>query len=128
MLNGTDISGADSSTWYPVQTGLYSVRVTNASGCESTSDVFNYVNIGVEEGDQKLMIYPNPTSGVFTVEVPEGVTHARVYVYDGLGRLVVDEAVEGPKQRFDLSAYARGVYRITVTWDEGTQTRSLIRN
>lgn len=128
MLNGVDIAGADSSTWYPVQSGLYAVRVTNASGCESTSDVFNYVNIGMEEGDQKLLIYPNPTSGVFTVEVPEGVTQARVYVYDGLGRLVTDAAVEGPKQRIDLSAYARGVYRVTVTWDEGTQTRSLIRN
>jgi subtilisin family serine protease len=128
ILNGVDIPGADSATWYPVQSGLYSVRVTNASGCENTSDVFNYVNIGMDEEVLGLMIYPNPTNGVFTVEIPSDVTDARVYVYDGIGRLIVEQSVQAQKERIDLSPFANGVYRVTLIWDDGARTQSLVKN
>jgi len=128
ILNGVDILGADSATWYPVQSGLYSVRVTNASGCENTSDVFNYVNIGMDEEGLGLMIYPNPTNGVFTVEVPTEATEAVVYVYDGVGKLIVEQPVQTQKERIDLSQYANGVYRVTLIWNDGTRTQSLVKN
>lgn len=128
ILNGVDIPGADSATWYPVQSGLYSVRVTNASGCENTSDVFNYVNIGMDEEGLGLMIYPNPTNGVFTVEIPSDVSDARVYVYDGVGRLIVEQSAQAQKERIDLSPFANGVYRVTLIWNDGTRTQSLVKN
>lgn len=128
MLNGVDIAGADSSTWYPVQSGLYSVRVTNASGCENTSDVFNYVNIGMDEEGLALLIYPNPTSGVFTVEVPTEATDARVHVYDGVGKRILEQPVQTQKERIDISQYANGVYRVTLLWNDGIRTQSLVKN
>ena len=128
ILNGVDISGADSATWYPVQSGLYSVRVTNASGCENTSDVFNYVNIGTGEEQRQFVIYPNPTNAQFTVEIPSDITDAWIYVYDGVGRLVLEHKANESKERLDLTSFASGVYRVAVEWGDGVSTQSLIKN
>jgi subtilisin family serine protease len=128
ILNGVDISGADSATWYPVQSGLYSVRVTNASGCENTSDVFNYVNIGTGEEQRQFVIYPSPTNAQFTVEIPSDITDAWIYVYDGVGRLVLEHKANESKERLDLTSFASGVYRVAVEWGDGVSTQSLIKN
>jgi hypothetical protein len=128
ILNGVDISGADSATWYPVQSGLYSVRVTNSSGCVNISDVFNYVNIGTGEEQRQFVIYPNPTSAQFTVEIPSDITDAWIYVYDGVGRLVLERKANESKERLDLTSFASGVYRVAVEWGDGVSTQSLIKN
>jgi subtilisin family serine protease len=127
ILNGTDIPGADSTTWYPVQSGLYSVRVTNSSGCVNISDVFNFVNIGTGEEQRQFVIYPNPTSAQFTVEIPSDITDAWIYVYDGVGRLVMEHKANESKERLDLTSFASGVYRVAVEWGDGVSTQSLIK-
>jgi hypothetical protein len=127
ILNGADISGADSTTWYPTQNGLYSVRVTNASGCISESDVFNYVNIGTGEAALKAVsIYPNPTTGISTIELPE--SEAVIRVYDGIGRLILEGQSSELRYQIDLTRFASGVYRVSVQWQDGTETISLIKH
>jgi hypothetical protein len=127
ILNGADIPGADSTTWYPTQNGLYSVRVTNASGCISESDVFNYVNIGTGEAALKAVsIYPNPTTGISTIELPE--SEAVIRVYDGIGRLILEGQSSELRYQIDLTRFASGVYRVAVQWQDGTETISLIKH
>ena len=127
ILNGADIPGADSTTWYPTQNGLYSVRVTNASGCISESDVFNYVNIGTGEAALKAVsIYPNPTTGISTIELPE--SEAVIRVYDGIGRLILEGQSSELRYQIDLTRFASGVYRVSVQWQDGTETISLIKH
>jgi hypothetical protein len=127
ILNGVNIPGADSTTWYPTINGLYSVRVTNASGCSSESDVFNYVNIGMgEAGHKGVSIYPNPTTGLATVELPEA--DATIRVYDGIGRLVLEGQSSDTKYLVDLTRLTSGVYRVSVQWQDGTETISLIKH
>jgi hypothetical protein len=82
----------------------------------------------MDEEGLALRIYPNPTSGVFTVEVPTEATEAAVYVYDGVGKLIVEQPVQTQKERIDLSQYANGVYRVTLIWNDGTRTQSLVKN
>ncbi|MGA0109185.1 MAG: T9SS type A sorting domain-containing protein, partial [Schleiferiaceae bacterium] len=127
ILNGVDIPGANSTTWYPTLNGMYSVRVTNASGCASESDVFNYLNIGTGEAELKAVsIYPNPTTGVATIELPEA--DALIRVYDGIGRLVLEGQCSDKKYLVDLTRFASGLYRVSVQWQDGTETISLIKN
>ena len=39
MLGGADITGADSSSYNAIETGIYSARITNMLGnCETVSD------------------------------------------------------------------------------------------
>jgi hypothetical protein len=86
------------------------------------------VNIGTGEEQRQFVIYPNPTSAQFTVEIPSDITDAWIYVYDGVGRLVLERKANESKERLDLTSFASGVYRVAVEWGDGVSTQSLIKN
>jgi hypothetical protein len=78
-----------------------------------------------------LTLYPNPTRGVFTVEVSlQRPAALHVSVTDMLGRTVIryDLAWEGKqlRQRIDLSAQPAGVYFIHVDNGEAHRSRLLL--
>ncbi len=43
-----------------------------------------------------VLVSPNPTKGVFSVQVSEPLQHANFVVFDGLGRKVVAQTLSGP--------------------------------
>jgi hypothetical protein len=59
-----------------------------------------------------IRLYPNPASGFVTVQGAPSA--ARVRVYDRLGRLVLESALEA--DRFDAGALPNGMYVVQV-WD-----------
>jgi hypothetical protein len=63
----------------------------------------------VEQGDNGLMLWPNPASQ--TVHI-EGITAAEVQVYNALGQLV--KTVQGTNE-VDLSGLVEGVYLLRIT-------------
>lgn len=104
--------------------GTYTVLVRDDTGCETsvaevvvdfTSDVVN-TNFG-----QRVILFPNPTEGVFRVKV-EGLTGSEVFlpveIFDGSGRRLQS----GKMVRYDadyygqfsLVAYPEGVYYLRV--------------
>lgn len=62
----------------------------------------------------QLVVYPNPTSGLVWVKLPEGLNlQGPVVVWDVLGR----EVRRGPGFPLDLSGLAPGIYRLTSQGD-----------
>ncbi len=80
--------------------------------CVETTDA-------VDEPQQRLtasqlVVYPNPTSGMVWVELPDGVeVDGPVVVWDVLGR----EVLRGRGVPVDLRGLAPGVYRLTMLAD-----------
>ena len=79
-------------------TGLYSVVVDGGYGtrCTGTDSVFIEFIIGVDEPDGRsaLTVYPNPTTGEVTLQLPEqaeGVMEAQVFSVEG--RLVFKQQI-----------------------------------
>jgi hypothetical protein len=70
--NGTLIPGATSEIFNPTSMGEYYVVVTN-NNCEETSYVINYNINGLNNLNQSIKIYPNPTNGFLTVETSSAV-------------------------------------------------------
>jgi hypothetical protein len=69
-LNDVAISGANKGGFKPTQSGLYKVIVTDASGCQQTSDAFNFVITALAAFDPReigLTVSPNPNNGVFNL-------------------------------------------------------------
>jgi len=64
-----------------------------------------------------LKLYPNPNTGVFTVELKSA---ARLTVVDALGKIVLDEYKEEGNQTINLSNISNGIYFITIT-DKATR-------
>ena len=105
------------------QTGDYScnyiddltLSMANAKGEMSDEDY------GIDE-HYELAVYPNPTTGMLTVEADEEVV--RVEVYDYTGRCV---ATYENQTTIDLSRLATGIYTLRVTLPERIEVRRVMK-
>jgi alpha-tubulin suppressor-like RCC1 family protein len=65
----------------------------------------------------KIIIYPNPSNGNFTIVSEED---SAVEVYDMIGKKVFSKNVSIGSSNLDLSNYANGIYLLTVTNQNGS--------
>ena len=109
------ISGETSNEFFPIQSGEYSVEVTDANGCTMISYAvsFNYTNIS--EGDEFLLnIYPNPTSSFIYID--EAAKISEVEIFNALGDKVLHHTNEmsANQLKFNLANKTRGIYFVKV--------------
>lgn len=87
---------------------------TDSNGCtRSVYDVI-YVDLCLDvpsQSESTARIYPNPSSGIFTVATGPG---AVITVYNSLGSLIMSEVASGSKSEIDLTALAEGIYLVAV--------------
>jgi len=122
FLNGVLIAGATTQFYTPVETGFYTVEVTNEAGCSTISDYIYFVisGIGDHSAGNTLNIYPNPNHGVFTLSfTSENLREISVQIYSQHGQLMLDELLFDDKgyfiHLFDLHGFARGIYIVRIT-------------
>jgi len=91
-----------------------------------------YCNVGVEDNnisDLNIFSYPNPTTGVFTVEIPKTYTNelVNINVYDVLGQMVWNNTANTSQQKFeiDLSGNTAGVYYVNVAIGDKVATKKI---
>ena len=66
----------------------------------------------------RFQIYPNPTSGIFTIENAKGIT---IVIYDVVGKEVYLANVGSNRQQIDISSLTNGVYMAHITNSTGNQ-------
>lgn len=75
------------------------------------------------------VVYPNPSTGVFNVEITEGQTVNSIQVLNILGEVVytkqISTGLENNTLAIDLSSMNEGIYLVNVTNDTGTSTHKL---
>jgi uncharacterized repeat protein (TIGR03803 family) len=73
----------------------------------------------------QLSIYPNPTSGQFTIELNGNQYGYTVEIYNVVGEkiYVTPKSLEGDfqKQTIDLSSQPDGIYFVYLKWEEGVE-------
>lgn len=96
----------------PSITTNYTVFGTNSNYCTNKAVITVAVDactgiIQQEDAESRLIIYPNPTTGIFYVEVS---SNTLIRVSDNLGRTILEQNFDPGKQSVDLSAFSNGVY------------------
>lgn len=97
--------------------GTYSVSITDANGCTSSISNINVLsNVGIEElANGDFIVYPNPSEGIFYVELIGQATDVfTVSVIDITGRVIRVEKFNDSKFVVDLSDVATGNYTINI--------------
>jgi hypothetical protein len=59
-------------------------------------------------------LYPNPTSGKFTITFTKSLNNARVVITDNAGKFLTNTKASGIQAEFDLSRYPAGVYYVRI--------------
>jgi hypothetical protein len=128
-LNGSPISGATNATYNVTQNGTYTVVVTSANGCSSTSESFvvttvSIFSLSVQSG---LNVFPNPSDGsLITVQLVNGEWIKHIRITDVSGRVVYTEQPNQPKRNLDVSMLSKGVYLLEVINDNAHYAKRLV--
>ncbi len=97
----------------------------------STCTVFDlastYVKTGYNEQftlRPQVEVFPNPSAGIFTISTPFQET--TLSVRNLLGEIIYTEPILSNTNHIDLSAYADGVYIVSLTTTGGTQHQKIV--
>ncbi len=105
------------STWY-----YLTATDTTATSCAVNTDSV-YVKVetctGITETPTlQAKLYPNPTNGLLTVEVPQGADGYTFRLFNLLGQQVLEYPLEHDKTTFPLD-FAKGIYLYQITAHNG---------
>jgi len=111
FLNGVQVgTGASLTIDTP---GNYSVQVTNPVGCRATSNEFNVLSTENLEIGASIVVYPNPSHGIFLVQL-DNIDIQRITVVDVLGRIVKTETNIQPTTALNLDELNSGIYTLVL--------------
>ncbi|MHC1707236.1 MAG: cohesin domain-containing protein [Bacteroidales bacterium] len=134
--NGLETPTLDvDSTGYGLNNpATYTVTVT-LNGCQAKDAVIvTFVPCpGFDEigKDEKIVVYPNPTDGLFTVSIENYDKPLQFYIYNNIGQLLYSEKLQNNSlskytKDFDLSRYPTGFYILRFTDGDKVKSKKLI--
>lgn len=134
--DGVAIPGATKQTYSYTVGGNYQVMVGNIASCQSYSDGYvvgkNGGGIGIEENLlSNLSIYPNPTSGVITIDLNNiSREQLEVSLYSITGKVVLhrkDFTETDGKMRLDLANLPKATYFLHISSESEVVVRQVVR-
>lgn len=130
-LNGVAIPGANSFIYEPVEEGVYTVAAI-IDGCESAQSNpvnFQFTNpSSLNSLDQlaNVLIYPNPSTGNFSVAIDNWNNSTKVSIYDILGKLMLVENAEKGFVAINASEFAKGTYFVKIESEKVSAVRKIV--
>jgi hypothetical protein len=113
--NEATISGATLQWYAPEQNGTYECLVTQHS-CSAYSNCLTINNVATGTGNLNgyhLRLYPNPTTGLITLQGNDG-SNLRLEITDVLGARIKTLDVTGENAQFDIAGLPAGIYQVTI--------------
>ena len=134
-VGGVIIPNANQTTVSPTKSGVYTVKSTDANGCESFSDNFSLTITAIEEeivSETTAKIFPNPATDKIRVEYrspnPTKFVHAEVINTFGIvltsKNLVKQNGIYTAD--IDLSKQNQGKFFVRIITDDGVRVVPLI--
>jgi len=107
--------------------GQVNIRNNDPLNEEVTIPVSMVVVVGVDENptDEYIMVYPNPASDLLRISNTTGnISH--ITLTNAVGQIVVNEVVNAPNVKVDVSNLPNGVYFANIETAKGTATQKVI--
>ncbi len=120
LLNGSNISGATTGSYTAMQSGSYSLMVTDTNGCMAVSNGLTVTVVGVNNatiGWLDLKLYPNPSHGTFSLQTASAVNCGiAVTIHDMVGKQLFEQTLSSLsyEAQFDVRRLAAGTYIVNV--------------
>jgi len=138
-------SGAKSYTWtspgsyatgavvnlFPQSNSTYTVSALDTNGCATSTMLTVQVQActgldALNGNTASLDVYPNPSNGVFTIELNNGVTKT-IEVIDFTGKTVITATSNEDKTPLSINELANGIYYLRVQSINAVQMKKIIK-
>ncbi len=122
--NNAPMAGATNQNYTPSINGNYAVIVSNGI-CTDTSACRNVSAVGLHETVQSddVHVYPNPGSGIFTIEL---YATSSIMMTDVMGNILLNETMTAGKHMINLSNNAKGIYVLKSICSDTYYTMKLV--
>ncbi|MFT5337952.1 MAG: hypothetical protein ACJATA_000370 [Sphingobacteriales bacterium] len=120
FYRATDITITDDGTlWLSTfNDGLYSGKLEGIATQVSKNEI-----------EQNILIYPNPTNGLFSIQLSEDNNTGVFKIYNLNGALVRSEEVAGETLiQLDINNHPKGIYFLTFSNEKGSVSAKIIKN
>lgn len=108
---------------YPRKSAALPKDSTSTLSKNRMSEVFNDIL-----DNKEIKIYPNPTKGLLTVDIPLGESdRARISIFDMQGRGLMDFNNAGTSTDIDLSGQPAGIYLMRIFINNKPSTWKIIK-
>ena len=119
------ISGLEYDTEY-----FWRIQATDGSQFSEWSEVWsfttkNYVGLSDIGKNELITIYPNPTTGIFTIQ---GKGIQSIQITNISGQIVKQLTINNEQFTIDLSNYSKGIYFINIQFDNKKISKKIIVN
>ena len=111
--------------------GVYTITVIDNNCCPTATTTFllkqaNTVGLVENSSSLSLTIFPNPSSGVYTISgIP---IKAKIFVYDALGQIVYSKVSNKINESIDISELPTGIYLVMVKMNENEYNSKIMKN
>lgn len=124
--NKQPISGATNQSFTPTSNGSYAVIVTEKN-CSDTSACYTVTKVNIEQvkSEIEFKLYPNPTSGRFSVELKNriGSTQINIMTLDGK---VIKQFFFEDQEKMELNPkLIPGIYLVQINNKQSSEIRKL---
>lgn len=92
-------------------------------------DSVRYEPVGIfnaVDNEIKFRVYPNPSSGMFYISVPENLQRPTLTLTDLNGHILLHREMNSAMETIDAALYLKGVYILTVQSSEGKAQQKLV--
>ncbi len=90
----------------------------------------NFMGLETKKLTSRLTVFPNPTNGELNIKLPEGMTNAKVLVYNHLGQMVTEQNIstQGSKLfTLNINDLSAGLYMIRLESDQSVSETRLMK-
>jgi PKD repeat protein len=130
-FSGTGVSG---NVFDPSVSGTgthtLTYSYTDGNACSNTNAKTVSVNVctGINElTTNTFIIYPNPTSGNFSIDFKAVSSPIEIEVFDAIGKLVLSQTVSTTHTDISLESFAKGIYTVRLKTDESYSILRVIK-
>ena len=108
--------------------GNYTITLTAQNEC-AEKRYYTNVNIAIvnvnNELFSKITLYPNPTTGLISIQGIEN-SEAQITLVNTLGQILIKEQTIGQTKTIDISMYSEGLYQILILYHDTIYKQSII--
>ena len=125
-LNNAPIPGATLPLYIAQQPGVYSLAVTDKNGCITLSNSFDVTDGISELNEQRLLVFPNPSTGAWQLTADNSLIGSVAELYDEDGRLLGSYEIQTAKCEIAANVPS-GIYWLRISSANFSIVRKLVK-